>query len=50
VDLAAAKQLFDLMRGFWNLCFVEARAVGESAKAIDAFPWHRCIDIAQPAT
>jgi hypothetical protein len=37
VDLADAKQVFDLTRGFWNLCFVEARAVGESADAVGAF-------------
>src|SRR5262249_19798080 len=39
VDLSNDKQMFDLTRGFWNLCFVEARAVGESADAVSAFQW-----------
>jgi hypothetical protein len=37
VNLADNKQVFDLFRGIGNYCFVEARAVGESADAIEVF-------------
>jgi hypothetical protein len=37
VNLADPNRLSDLTRYFWNLCNAEARAVGESADAVNAF-------------
>jgi hypothetical protein len=37
VDIADFKQRRDMLRGIENLCFVEARAVGESTDAVEVF-------------
>jgi hypothetical protein len=37
VNFADPNRLSDLTRSFWNLCNAKARAVGESADAVNAF-------------